>query len=231
MTFKYFAYGSNMLLERLRRRCASAQTIGIGTLNGYTLEFSKPSKDGSGKATIVKSNVAGARVFGVLFDIAAAELGELDDAEGHGKGYERNSDFRVKSSTDGAPVIATSYYATQFDRQLKPYDWYWALVMAGALQQGLPRDWIAMLEAVEFVHDRELGRNERARAIKILKETGYEHLLKAVSWMSGRPSVNRGTAAERADSCRFAMPRPRQPEQRKRSRSSMAGQSWPKRGM
>jgi hypothetical protein len=195
MTFKYFAYGSNMLLERLRRRCGSAQAIGVGTLNGYTLEFSKPSKDESGKATIVKSDVVGARVVGVLYDVATEELRELDNAEGYGKGYDRNSDFLVKSSTDGGSVIATSYYATKFDRRLKPYDWYWALVAAGAMQQGLPRDWIAMLEAVEFVHDRELGRDERVRAIKILKEAGYENPLKAVSWMSGRPSVNSGTAA------------------------------------
>jgi hypothetical protein len=89
MTFKYFAYGSNMLLERLRRRCGSAQAIGVGTLNGYTLEFSKPSMDESGKATIVKSDVAGARVVGVLYDIATEELRELDNAEGYGKGYDR----------------------------------------------------------------------------------------------------------------------------------------------
>jgi gamma-glutamylcyclotransferase len=192
MTFKYFAYGSNMLLERLRRRCPSAKTIGVSTLNGYTLEFSKPSKDGSGKATIVKSEATGARVVGVIFEVGTSELEELDHAEGYGNGYERNSSLLVKKLTDGTPTITTSYFATKFDRCLKPYDWYWALVMAGATQQGLPRDWIAMLEAVEFVHDPELGRDERVRAIKTLRETGYENLLEAVSWMSGRRSVNRG---------------------------------------
>ena len=52
MTFLYFSYGSNMLTERLRARCPSANCIGIATATGYALEFSKSSVDGSGKATL-----------------------------------------------------------------------------------------------------------------------------------------------------------------------------------
>jgi hypothetical protein len=46
MLFKCFAYGSNMLTERL---LAAAVPIGVGSIRGYTLQFWKASKGGSGK--------------------------------------------------------------------------------------------------------------------------------------------------------------------------------------
>src|SRR5262245_23395834 len=89
MTFKYFAYGSNMLTERLcaRGRCPSATLLDVGSIRGYTLQFSKKSKDSSGKATIVRSE-AQATVMGVVFEIDEAEKRDLDRAEGVGSGYD-----------------------------------------------------------------------------------------------------------------------------------------------
>ena len=43
-TFTYFAYGSNMLLERLQKRCKTASFLGLAVAHGYTLAFSKKSK-------------------------------------------------------------------------------------------------------------------------------------------------------------------------------------------
>ena len=53
MTIPYFAFGSNMLLERIKKRVPSARVLGNATLGGYALRFNKLSKDGSGKANIV----------------------------------------------------------------------------------------------------------------------------------------------------------------------------------
>jgi hypothetical protein len=79
-TFKYFAYGSNMLTERLRERCPSAKAIGVAVAFGYALEFSKRSSDYSGKATIVRSRKSEEHVFGVVFEIAMSERAALDKA-------------------------------------------------------------------------------------------------------------------------------------------------------
>jgi cation transport regulator ChaC len=76
VTFTYFAYGSNMLTERLCARCQSAKVLGRATARGYSLEFCKQSVDGSGKATLVQSAKEGAIVHGVLFDIAMTERGD-----------------------------------------------------------------------------------------------------------------------------------------------------------
>jgi len=176
MTFKYFAYGSNMLTERLRARCSSAKPIQLGTLNGYSFEFSKPSIDTSGKATIVKSGTVGARVWSVLFDVDTSDLDALDKAEGYGNGYDRRPDFAVNTSA-GESVKATTYFAMELDRTLKPYDWYRALVIAGAKQHDLPKELIAELERVEFTVDRGVNRKSKREALAALREAGYENHL------------------------------------------------------
>lgn len=58
MTFRYFAYGSNMLTEWLRGRCPSTEPIGIAIAANHKLRFGKRSIDKSGKATALAMTVA-----------------------------------------------------------------------------------------------------------------------------------------------------------------------------
>ena len=58
--FFYFAYGSNMLDSRLKDRCNSASKIKPSTgsqhlLKGWKLNFSKESRDRSGKGNICRN--------------------------------------------------------------------------------------------------------------------------------------------------------------------------------
>ena len=96
MTFCYFAYGSNMLTEWLqaRSRCPSARPIGCAIADGWGIEFSKPSKDSSGKATLSKKN--GCQTAGVLFEIQEDERDRLDRVEGYPYGYDRCDVFSVR---------------------------------------------------------------------------------------------------------------------------------------
>src|SRR5690625_2321150 len=127
--FLYFAYGSNMLPERLQARCVSARFISLARVADYDIVFSKPSGDGSAKATLVKKG--GASTPGVLFAIARYDLPALDRAEGAGSGYKRIDSFTLEDRT-GALVTATTYIASENDiaygkdPSLKPYDWYLA---------------------------------------------------------------------------------------------------------
>ena len=87
-TFKYFAYGSNMLKCRLcaKDRCPSAKVIGMGYIEGRRLTFDKLSQDGSGKCDAELTNRPTDRVYGVIFEIALTEKDALARAEGLGKG-------------------------------------------------------------------------------------------------------------------------------------------------
>jgi gamma-glutamylcyclotransferase len=176
LTFTYFAYGSNMLRERLSARCPSAKVLGRATATGYSLQFCKQSADGSGKATLVQSTKKDAIVHGVLFEIATAERADLDAAEGLGKGYARDDDFRVRSE-DGNEVRATTYIGTRLDRSLMPYDWYRALVIAGARQHELPAEWVTAIEKVAAVRDPKPDRPARLNALAVLENAGFAKVL------------------------------------------------------
>src|SRR3989338_5140742 len=91
-TFTYFAYGSNMLDERLQDRCPSARSVGLARAPGFYICFKKRSTDQSGKATLVEEKMVDMEALGVLFEIDEDEHGCLDEAE---KGYDPTNKFKV----------------------------------------------------------------------------------------------------------------------------------------
>lgn len=169
MTFMYFAYGSNMLTTRLRARCDSAKFHSKALVCGYKLEFTKKSRDGSGKATLTKSDSV-ACTPGVIFRISESQSAELDRFEGAGNGYDRVADFQIEAP-DG-PRTATTYLATARE-DLLPYDWYLALVIAGAMEHGLGDSHIMHLRAQSCRSDPCDCRDGRKKAIKALHEAEH----------------------------------------------------------
>jgi len=167
----YFAYGSNMLAERLTARCTSARVRDVVAADGYELSFSKRSQDGSGKATISVSVAPESRVYGVVFEIDEADMGKLDRLEGRGRGYDRVDSFNVATRADAAPLSVTTYVASprSVDQKLKPYEWYLGLVLAGAKQHRLPAEYIQSLEATSSIADPDPDRAQRLQALELLR--------------------------------------------------------------
>ena len=165
---KYFAYGSNMLTERLQARVPSARNPVRAAAHGYSIRFHKVSVDHSGKCNIVRSIVRDSIVHGVLFDVADSEIGRLDRAEGRGCGYECK---RIPVMTGETSVEATVYVAVPecINNALHPYEWYLDLVLAGAEQHSLPEEYVAALRAVSCRKDQDLDRETRLEAIRALE--------------------------------------------------------------
>ena len=97
MTFMYFAYGSNMLTTRLVARCDSAEFHSKALVRGYKLEFTKKSRDGSGKATLKRSDSV-ACTPGVIFRISESQSAELDSFEGAWQWLRQGSRLSDRSS-------------------------------------------------------------------------------------------------------------------------------------
>lgn len=170
----YFAYGSNMLPARLQRRCASARFSCVATLPRHHVSYSKISADGSGKATIVSSTDAAATAYGVVFHLAHEDMPILDGFEGRGKGYERLENVTVFALGDRQPMTVTTYIAEphHIDERLQPFNWYLALVLAGARHTGLPDDYLQKLAATSAIGDPNPNRKTRQEALAILAEIG-----------------------------------------------------------
>ncbi len=164
----YFAYGSNMSARRLRAadRAPSAQRVAIGYVGGYRLAFDKVGRvDGSGKCdcewTGRTEGAARDLVWGVVWRIDAAERDALDRVEGLGNGYRR---ARVVVSTDAGLLEADTYLATSKDATLRPFDWYRRHVLEGAIEAGLPPEWIDAIRSVATCEDPDRDRALRELA-------------------------------------------------------------------
>lgn len=161
MKVYYFAYGSNLLFARLHARTPSIMNMGIGYLPSHRLSFDKPGRDGSGKCGI--EAVEGAEfIFGVLYEMDRAEKPLLDEIEGSGHDY---VDKPVVVNSGDGPVNAFTYYPTRLDQSLKPYDWYKAFVLEGAIENGFPEHYIEYIRSVECMVDPDESRRKENFAI------------------------------------------------------------------
>lgn len=159
----YFAYGSNMSSRRLQARVPSATALGVAILERHRLAFHKTGRlDGSAKCDAELTGVPFHRVIGVLFDISPEHKALLDSAEGLGSGYARKTVcVRMESSL----FDAFTYYATITDTTLKPLQWYKQHVLHGALEHGLPAEYIEAIRHVESIADENSARHESELAI------------------------------------------------------------------
>lgn len=117
----YFAYGSNMSTPRLTARVPSAHAVSVA-LPGHRFRFHKRSRDGSAKCDIAPGDALHDSVYGVVFELLAAQKPALDRAEGLGHGYAQKSVSVV--DRNGGLRNAFVYYATRIDPGVRPYHWY-----------------------------------------------------------------------------------------------------------
>lgn len=169
-TFKYFAYGSNMLSHRLMARCDSARLTTVASAIGYKIEFSKPSIDNSGKATLIHTGVETDIATGAVFEIAADQADALDTVEG--PGYVVHDPFHVTCNRTSEVISARTYIANKHKDNLAPYDWYLALVLAGIAEHELDDEYQAIFRATSYREDADLDRRSRRDALAVLELAG-----------------------------------------------------------
>ena len=157
----YFGYGSNMPKARIEDRLGPCKRLGAAFLPGWRLAFHKRSTDGSGKCDAVLTGRPDDRLWGALDRLTDDQMERLD---GYEMGYDRRM---VEVSFEGGFGRATVYVAREnrIDSRLRPYHWYKELVLAGARELNLPRDYIASIEAVTSCPDPCRARADRNRAL------------------------------------------------------------------
>lgn len=163
-TFLYFAYGANMLSRRLHAldRAPSAVAIDTGFVQGRRFSFGKVSRDGSGKCDLEATGNLKDRAYGVLFKINAKEKQRLDEAEGLRAGY---TEANIQIVTATGVCTALTYVAAYREDPLPPYQWYKASVIAGAVEHGLPNEYVEWLRTFEAQPDANARRRTEREAL------------------------------------------------------------------
>ena len=99
-TFLYFAYGSNLLTDRIRINNPSARARNTALLRNHKLDFNNLSKKwGGAVATIIPHTEE--EVWGVLWELDMEHMASLDKQEGVPKVYNKK-EIEVKLKGEGS---------------------------------------------------------------------------------------------------------------------------------
>lgn len=152
----YFAYGSNMNPEQMKKSCPNATAKGIAKLDNHKLTFPRLSSNwGGGIASVDPKK--GSEVWGVLYEVSEDEMRQLDESEGYlGPENAKNVYERVGAVAVvhfGALVQAVLYEIAYNRGSFPPSRKYLDTILAGARAHGLPAEYITMLEGIQTTAD------------------------------------------------------------------------------
>lgn len=185
----YFAYGSNMQSDTLRGRrgIMAARAVAV-RVPGWRVVFDKPPlfPIGESFANIVPE--AGAVALGVAFAVSDDDLAHLELSEGVVLGNYRRVELPVEplAPCHAAPEVALSLASDRRDPGLRPSTRYMALLIAGALEHGLPADYVEILRAVPAIEP-----SAAARALRPLVDAALRRRTRA------RPEVSPASPGSR----------------------------------
>lgn len=131
----YFAYGSNLDVTQMARRCPDATDPRPATLADHDWLINE-----RGVATV--EPLEGAQVHGVLWQVSDHDLAVLDSAEGVPVRYRRD---RMTVQTDDGPEEAWVYVDHRVEPG-PPREGYLERIIEGAVHHGLPQRWLDYLD-------------------------------------------------------------------------------------
>jgi phage replication-related protein YjqB (UPF0714/DUF867 family) len=130
----YFAYGSNLCVEQMGRRCPNATDPRPASLADHDWLINE-----RGVATVEPFD--GSQVHGVLWQVDDHDLATLDSAEGVPVRYRRD---RLTVQTEQGPTQAWVYVDHRVDPG-PPRPGYLERIIDGALHHELPHRWVEFL--------------------------------------------------------------------------------------
>ena len=146
----YFAYGSNLDVTQMARRCPDARDPRPAMLADHDWLINE-----RGVATVEPFD--GSQVHGVLWQISDDDLASLDHAEGVPVRYRRD---RLTVDTDDGPASAWVYVDHRVEPGA-PREGYLERIIGGAVHHGLPPRWLDFLDRWHPANwPRQLGEPE-----------------------------------------------------------------------
>jgi gamma-glutamylcyclotransferase len=167
----YFAYGSNMQTATFRgRRGIEPRRALAARASGWKLVLDKPPllSTGHSFANVVRED--GATVYGVAYEICQADMAHVDLSEGVGFGNYERVPMEIEALASTTMLPACTLTSDKRIDGLSPSDRYMGLLIDGAVEHGLPGEWIATLRAIPAVPESEEAKAVRALLDDLIKK-------------------------------------------------------------
>jgi len=149
--FLYFAFGSNLDVNRLHIHCPSARFVLPARLSEHRLAFTMASRNTwhGGVADILEHQ--GSEVWGALWAISGEHSHALDEQEGIFRDPPAYRRYQVTvAAQSGDTINCRCYQVAQPNLNgFAPSPAYLRTIVRGARAVGLPNDYIAKLEAID----------------------------------------------------------------------------------
>jgi len=156
-TIYYFAYGSNLDTQQMRRRCPDAVRVDKLALKGYALVFRGP-------ADIIRK--PGSVVHGAVYLISESDQFTLDIYEGYRKGAPGEGLYRKEyfgAKHDGRQIEVMFYVMNRKGFRV-PAPAYLATIEQGYKDWGLPLDALLRAEIKAYERrERAFRKSEQPR--------------------------------------------------------------------
>ncbi|MUG97681.1 gamma-glutamylcyclotransferase [Scytonema sp. UIC 10036] len=160
-TFYYFAYGSCMCPVDLKRSLGEKThpyAIGPGILEGYRLGFYRVSPTRNcGVLDVVKDSKTSVR--GVLYQLPWRLSDRLDKREDVPQGGYRHEYVDIHCEGKVYKNVRTYVVVDKLSEEVAPNDWYFNIVLRGAVTCGLPEEYCWSL----FHHMYKLQQRHQGR--------------------------------------------------------------------
>jgi len=144
----YFAYGSNINEQQMRKRCPESKLFGKGFLCDYQLDFtiSDPERWGGGGCADVVS-MPGGKVWGLIYEMGDKDEISLDNAEG--SRYRKI--YKEIDIGNGKKIKAFLYEVIDKAPFKKPSNKYLRNIKNGALEHKFNEEYINFLLEIDTI--------------------------------------------------------------------------------
>lgn len=134
---KYIAYGSNLNIEQMERRCPGAKIVGTGMIFDYRLVY-RGNARGLGVGNLIPDE--GLKVPAAVWKITKANEAALDIYEGFPHLYQKR--FMDVDMDDGSIENGLIYLMPDTYRPARPSYRYIDIIRQGYEDFGLDTDWL-----------------------------------------------------------------------------------------
>lgn len=142
-----FTYGPDAAPGKMRDRIVGTKLIGGALLEDHRLVFNKPNVKSKGEGLPNVAPEEGAKVFGLVTEVPAAQMDLLDGFFG---GYGRKN---VTINMKGETMEAGTWFARRTGNRLKPSKETIEQTRQALEESGAPRTFIEELEEVEVLDE------------------------------------------------------------------------------